>query len=214
MSGFPVTVSSSATVQSSPAIADINGDGKQEIVIGSPDGSVYAFGANGKPVPGYPRTLGGATFSSPLVTGGTLAIGSDDHLLNAWGIDSAGRADWPGFHHDARHAGFSDWNLSGHPLAAQSGAGLLQNAYVYPNPAKSAPVRIRYYLSAAARVDIKVFNTAGDLVREFHQDGLAATDNEYVWDLDNLATGMYFARVEATGAGTTAYKLCKFAVIK
>jgi hypothetical protein len=75
-------------------------------------------------------------------------------------------------------------------------------------------VRIRYYLNEAARVEIKVFNTAGDLVREFSQDGQAAVENEYVWDLENIATGLYFVRVEAKGSSGSGFKLCKFAVIK
>lgn len=142
------------------------------------------------------------------------AIGSDDGRMNVWHLpDQSVAGDWPGFHHDQTHNGYQDRD----PLLTavkQRAGGLLQNLYVYPNPARTAPVRIRYYLNETARVDFKVFNTAGDLVREFTQDGQAATDNEFVWDLGNIATGLYFIRAEATGSAGTGFKLCKFAVIK
>lgn len=62
-------------VQSSPAIGDINGDGRLEVVVGagdfyhSSDGHrVFAFDlANGSNVPGWPVLTGGNTFSSPAL---------------------------------------------------------------------------------------------------------------------------------------------------
>ncbi|MDI6738832.1 MAG: FG-GAP-like repeat-containing protein [Candidatus Edwardsbacteria bacterium] len=222
MSGFPVIVSSGPAVQSSPSIADIDGDGKQEVVIGSPDGKVYAFEGSGAPVSGYPIALGGKTYSSPLIfkeSGAApantyAAIGSDDGKLNTWLLTNQSTGDdWPGFRHDPAHSGYQDWNPQQHAVTQRDG-GLLQNLYVYPNPAKAAPVRIRYYLNQTARVEIKVFNTAGDLVREFSHNGLPAVENEFVWNLENIATGLYFVRAEAKGSSGTGFKLCKFAVIK
>ncbi|MRR09820.1 T9SS type A sorting domain-containing protein [bacterium] len=222
MSGFPVQVSHQEAVQSSPALADVDRDGRQEILIGSPDGALYCIAGNGSVMGGYPVTIGGSIKSSPLVlvSGNTVPndsriyVGSDDCAINVvWsGFYGGTGAAWRMFHRDQSHGGADPALLS--PIAANRSGGLLQDLYVYPNPARTAPVRIRYYLNEAARVDFKVFNTAGDLVREFSQDGQAAVDNEYVWDLENIATGLYFVRASAAGAGGSGYKLCKFAVVK
>ena len=62
-------------VQSSPAIANIDGDARMEIVVGAgvyyqtaASNKVFAFNAeNGTDVVGWPRSLGGNTFASPAV---------------------------------------------------------------------------------------------------------------------------------------------------
>jgi FG-GAP-like repeat/FG-GAP repeat len=52
---------------SSPSIADINGDGSNDVVVGGQDGKVYAWDANGNRLPGWPATAIAAVASSPAV---------------------------------------------------------------------------------------------------------------------------------------------------
>lgn len=61
-------------VWSSPAVADLTGDGKPEIVVGTglfdpaPGGQkVYGFDRSGNTLPGWPVNVGGRTMSSPAV---------------------------------------------------------------------------------------------------------------------------------------------------
>jgi outer membrane protein assembly factor BamB len=74
--------------ESSPAIGDINGDGKAEVVMGSFDGNVYAVaGATGQPVWPQPFKTGYWVWSSAAIgdinrDGQTeVVIGSNDHNL-------------------------------------------------------------------------------------------------------------------------------------
>ena len=60
-------ISESLNVQSSPVTADVDNDGLPEIVIGSPDGRVYAFNGNGTNAAGFPLTVGGKILSTPLL---------------------------------------------------------------------------------------------------------------------------------------------------
>ncbi len=85
-------------IQSSPAIADINGNGRPDIVVGvgnffkrSDGHRVFAFDlATGATIPGWPVLTGGVTFSSPAL--GDLdgngrpdvVIGSSDGVLQAY----------------------------------------------------------------------------------------------------------------------------------
>ncbi|KON30918.1 hypothetical protein AC480_00090 [miscellaneous Crenarchaeota group archaeon SMTZ1-55] len=50
--GFPVALGASG--ESSPALADLNGDGAPEIIVATADGSVFAFLEDGSPLPGWP----------------------------------------------------------------------------------------------------------------------------------------------------------------
>lgn len=48
--------STGGNVTGAPAIADINNDGNLEVVVGSMDGKLYAWGLNGSLLPGWPMT--------------------------------------------------------------------------------------------------------------------------------------------------------------
>ena len=220
--GFPVEVSSSQLVQSSPIMADVDGDRLPEIVIGSPDNAVMAFKNDGSDAAGFPLTLGGRTYSTPLAfdldgdtTGTELAIGCDDGRLYAWSLPSAfstRTSHWTGFHNDQANSGYLNWDLSQHPLKISD--KLLANAYVYPNPARGNSAKIRFSLNSQANVNIKVFNLAGDLVQDFSQPGFAGTENEILWKLGNLAFGIYLIRLEAVSTNDTQYQILKAAVIR
>ena len=90
-------------IHSSPAIGDINGDGRLEVVHGAGDfflgrygsrtdsSKIFAWHVNdGSPVPGWPRSTGGVTWGSPSladVTGdGVVDViaTSRDHRIYAW----------------------------------------------------------------------------------------------------------------------------------
>ena len=52
---------------SSPALANLDGSGNNDVVVGSEDGHVYAFDPAGRPLPGWPVNVGTAVDSSPAV---------------------------------------------------------------------------------------------------------------------------------------------------
>ncbi|HUP86768.1 MAG TPA: VCBS repeat-containing protein [Acidimicrobiales bacterium] len=52
---------------SSPAIADVNGDGNNDVIVGGLDGNVHVHDQHGVPVAGWPAAAGGAVASSPAV---------------------------------------------------------------------------------------------------------------------------------------------------
>ncbi len=105
--GFPVFIPRQV-VWSTPAVADLEGNGQSSIVVGTGDYReagrtwsgpyVYAFRGDGTAVPGWPAAAGANTFSSPAVgaigTDGALsvAIVSADGYLHAY--DRGGRELW------------------------------------------------------------------------------------------------------------------------
>ncbi|MDD2890462.1 MAG: T9SS type A sorting domain-containing protein [bacterium] len=76
-------------IASTPLMADINDDGKQEAIFGSNDGMLYAFNNDGM-IPGYPKNLYRSTYSTPVYDSGsnTLYTTSFDGRLWAIGPDT------------------------------------------------------------------------------------------------------------------------------
>src|SRR4051794_31508355 len=53
---------------SSPTVADVNGDGVKDVVVGTLDHKVHVFdGRSGGELPGWPQTVGGGVEASPTV---------------------------------------------------------------------------------------------------------------------------------------------------
>jgi hypothetical protein len=86
---------------SSPALADLDGDGQPEIVSGSEAGKLYAWHADGRAVDGFPIDLGYKLWASPTVlpplspsSGPRIAIGGlgQMYVLDARGAPVEG---WP-----------------------------------------------------------------------------------------------------------------------
>ena len=64
-------------------------------------------------------------------------------------------------------------------------------------------------------MNIKIFDLAGGLVDELNDNALGGFDNETEWSVSDIQSGVYLARVEATGlSGKSENKIIKIAVIK
>jgi MYXO-CTERM domain-containing protein len=94
-----------------PAIADVDGDNKPEILNGSGGYYLRAWNYNGEQPEGWPKFTGGWVIASPAVGDldgdGTLevAVANREGYLYVWNTPAKtnGRVDWASFHHD-------DWN--------------------------------------------------------------------------------------------------------
>lgn len=85
-------------VYSSPALADLNHDGKLDIIIGGNDGKLYALKYDGTAIPGFPYATGGGISSSPAVAWMStynqywIFFGSTDNTFRA--VDETGANRW------------------------------------------------------------------------------------------------------------------------
>ncbi|UCE18918.1 MAG: T9SS type A sorting domain-containing protein, partial [Gemmatimonadota bacterium] len=71
--------------------------------------------------------------------------------------------------------------------------GLAQN---YPNPFNPV-TSIAYSLPQAAKVKVVVYNTLGQIVSELVNTDQEAGHHVVKWDARDLASGVYFYRIEA-----------------
>ncbi len=89
--GWPKTTD--GVTNASPTLADLDGDGRLEVAIGTFDsrhgrgsgGSVFAWDGTGRAIPGYPRTSGGGVVLGQLSTGDFDGDGGQDLLVPTGG---------------------------------------------------------------------------------------------------------------------------------
>ena len=92
---WSVTIPGGRIHWSSPAIADVDGDGSDDVVVGGLDGRVHAYDASGRPLPGWPAAAvvrGGATAvaSSPAV-GDLDGDGHNEVVVGAGALEVQGQ---------------------------------------------------------------------------------------------------------------------------
>ncbi len=221
---FPIKISLSngaEKIQSSPILADLDGDSAPEILVGSNAQQLAAYHANGKMAADFPLSTGAAVNSAAAVSDldndgdMEIALVADDGFLYVWDLDVPlvpANVPWGSFLADARH---TNSNLTLKTPPAPQGRLLPANlVYNYPNPTEGSLTTIRYRLNFPAQVRIKIFDLAGELVDELRGPGFAQADNEVNWPLNNIESGVYLARVEAQGNGLKDVVIFKIAVIK
>jgi WD40 repeat protein len=101
------------SIEASPAVADLNGDGRLEIAVGSWDGRMYLWDDSGRPLPGWPITTADQIISSAALVDLDgddrldIVVGSKDGHLYGWTV---GGSALPGFPYDlGDHVFSSPW---------------------------------------------------------------------------------------------------------
>ncbi len=212
-------------IASSPIAADIDGDGDQEIIFGTSQDLVYAIRSDGQIASGFPLTSIGEIVSSlaiddldgdnrlelcALTASGTAHVWDISKIASSytgtditWGQSNAGPA----------NSGVYPGVISPRPQSVR----LLPSdrAYCYPNPIDGDSAHLRFFLGGEARINVKMFNGAGELVGEVSKDDLEPrTDNEIVLDMRDYSSGLYIFRLEATGNGKKEEVFIRAAVSK
>jgi hypothetical protein len=225
LDNFPITPHTGNRLASAPVIADVDGDGNVEVVAATEDGLVVAYDRAGHMAPGFPLQAGVGHQSAGLFTtssssSGTFPVGlvvasSGDGSVSAWITGNPGTPalqPWPQYQKNAHHSGLALESLTTAPISSEFFPK--SRAYNWPNPVYDGKTFIRYFVKNDASIQIKIFDLAGDLVTHFPGPGVGGVDNEVEWNVANVQSGIYFARIEAAGSGGNGVVIVKVAVVK
>lgn len=223
LNNFPLDTGDSLDIQSSLTLGDIDDDGSADILLGSLSNRIYAFDHRGEKLAGFPLTCGGRAYATPCITNldadtNLEIVAAADHSgLYAWELPCPYRAEnipWPSLRRDMRHnAVYPDSLLPANTTILQT---LIRERsfYVYPNPVIGERGTIRYELGEGIdRVSLKVFNVAGDVLKELNgKRAQGFNENEVnFWD---IAPGVYICQVIVEKGSERVVHNKKFAIVK
>jgi len=215
---FPASFENEFIGSVNPISIDFEGDGNSEIISVSFNGDIFAVdGGTGKLIPGFPISIGDTIATSPSIfnyDGKTsIILANNSGLLKAWTIGSIeGDISWKEQYADNQNSSFippADNTNSINEFFPTN------RAYNYPNPVYEGETFIRYYVAEDSKINIKIFDLAGDYVAELNDDAQGGMDNETKWSVTDIQSGVYLARIEATSnSGKSEHAIIKIAVVK
>ena len=224
----------------SPVVADLDGDGRQDVLVALTNGLLVAVDGVGKTLPGWPLGMERSTETTPLLTSLNGSDYAPDPAGPAWlhvvgvgdggqwdVLQAAGHADsayfatdgtsarspWIGVNGNRRRSAVLDDTELKVPAATET---LLAKGsfYCFPNPSHGNEIGIAYTLDQGiTSVDIRVLDPSGAILRTLTGE-TAPSQNVTKIPLQDLASGVYLVRIEAKRGGATEVAFQKFAVVR
>jgi hypothetical protein len=215
--GWPIVYSTDDYTESSPVVADINGDGAVDIVLGDESGVVRGWEVDGSTIVGFPiGTMIDAVRATPFL--GDIDLDGDiDMVVQNWdknlyiydlsGGYDPGKTPWPTLEANVHRNGKIDFEVpTAVPDAIVTYAELQQN---YPNPFNPT-TRIAFTVAAgsAQHVTLVIYDVTGARVRVLVDGARGPGQHEATWDGRDAAgnpvgSGVYFYRLEQQGFSAT-----------
>ncbi|RPI00881.1 MAG: T9SS C-terminal target domain-containing protein, partial [Ignavibacteriae bacterium] len=222
LDGFPFQARAGLEYTGTPLVLDFNGDGRQEIVLLTNDGELWIIDRSGRLLAGFPMqvTTAGRTYplaylSPPSSNKIGLAFlsesGSFDAFLSSTNAAPASLTWWQHLGNEGN--GNTDASIS--PAVPISTEYFPKSrVYNWPNPVYGQSTQIRYYTGEDANVLVTILDLSGRKITELSGKGTAGMDNEITWNVSNIQSGIYLARVEARSAAKSEVVFVKIAVVK
>ncbi len=217
ISGWPQFMDSGC--HSSPAVGNIDRDSGWEIVIGSNNGKVYAFDSDGDVLPGWPIQTDAEVYCTPTLTDFDqdgdieVVVSSFDAMVYVWDVEGE-YDDGDGVQWETFRCNFHRNGLVGY----EEPVGVAEDAPVnvtlatleqnFPNPFNPTTTIAFSVRSAGARIELGVYNIAGELVRTLTDGDVPGGQHTIIWNGRDdggrqVSSGVYFVRLECDGQAET-----------
>ncbi|MCE1165444.1 MAG: T9SS type A sorting domain-containing protein [Bacteroidetes bacterium] len=218
LDNFPFKTSSDIT--SGFSVCDINDEGMYDILFATASGDFYAVGSNGKVINGFPVKTGPNTYSTPALYNynDTLAVSmiSGDGYVYNFKTNHPYKSQNVLWKNYLKDKDFSNSNFRGvYVPPVYSDKMPKEKVYNWPNPVRDSKTYIRFYVNgSAATATVKILDLSGELVTKLLVVVNSYSDNEVVWDVSSVQSGVYYGVIEATIDGSTETRIIKIAVVK
>ncbi len=201
----------------SPVItADKDGDGEEEIIVGSPDNGIYILYKNRKIDTLFAR-YGVISISTNDVDGDgklELLAGDEKGYVYVWELDGK-HSCWNTVLGNVKRDGYVNENFKD----KRKIENLCPVLFVYPNPVKDRGAKIHALIGDAEKVKFSIMDVSGDfVVRDVEVSFIPNEENDFVindyYPVDRFSPGLYILVFEVYGKGKKEVKLYKFGVVK
>jgi len=188
-------------------------------LVATSSGLIFSFDGKGELSSGFPLSLGSGVCGSPMLvqakgSGEELLFATSvDGFLYAWNLNQSATARWPRFGGSQQNR-FS-YEKEGKIVQTSDDLMPGKKVFCYPNPSENGQTFIRYTLNAAVdQVSIRIFDISGAPVARIDNGGVHRGDHEVRWDVTQIQSGAYIARVEARTTNGSVVEFIKIAVVK
>ena len=216
---FPYTYFGNANFIGQPLVGNILSGSNNQIISTTDDGQVYVIDPqNGKSIAPFPISSSKIIPNTLMITNNsntgkkTLSAVTQENFFSIWDLKKLSSVSW------SERLG-NQFNNSFIPKATGRISQLeffpQALTYNWPNPVYENKTYIRYFVSEDSKIDIKIFDITGNLIHQMNANAIGGMDNESVWDVSNVQSGVYLTRVEAVAnSGEKKSHIIKIAVIK
>jgi hypothetical protein len=213
-------------MNSIPIIADINSDGKLEIIFSKkqniPDqyGRIIVVDNEGQTIDALSRIVAESIRGTPSISdidGDNkidIVTGTTSGLIYSWGFDSPFNSQtviWPTYQgNNCRTGRYSRTSSDAVPNVLLSGVPKeYQLSDVYPNPFNPS-AKFEYSLPEQSQLNVGVYNLLGQKVDVLLDQKMDAGHHVYEWNASRFSSGIYFLRFSAIGIRSGIQKaFCK-----
>ncbi len=207
LEGWPQSLAT--TCYSQPVIADLDGDGVPEIILGDDSDDLYAFHIDGTLLPNFPITQGDRVHCAATVADFDLdgnleiVVGTDAGLSM---VDMLATSETGPFWYTSRgnykRTGFFPNNIES-SYSQSVLPEILTLKQNYPNPFNPSTT-IEFGIPNNSATVLSIFDILGNEVTRLVDEQLSAGSHSLVWNgLDHsgnqVAAGVYFARIQTGG---------------
>lgn len=220
VSGFPIHAKKDEFFVGTPLIADINGNGEQDILIlaqSEHDINIRIFDNEGKEHIFSPLYIGGTTTAdikaiNPFIFKNNLIAVGHNSELKHWVFEDMGDVDWSAKYGNQKH------NKIAARLKNQSSTTDTfevlnhQETYNWPNPAGDETNLRFQVVKPGGEIDLKVISMSGSVIYKNKFQANGGAPEEVTINTSNWPSGGYYAMVKATVDGKSESKLVKIAV--
>ena len=221
LNNFPITPPENIQFTGTPLVADLNGDGNNEIIITGQDQytiNLYAYNRYGRLISGFPLFVGNVGSKQyhqvhAVIAGNNLIAVSHSGDFWSWHFPEMKNVLWA-----SRYGNSGNNKVTGN-LAFKSvqlpSFGILNKAetYNWPNPATDQTY-LRFQTEDAGEVRIRIATISGRLIYDRTVETRGGMPEEIEIDTSGWGSGGYMAVVSATVNGRTERKLVKIAIAR